>query len=73
MSSRMSGMLVTFDQDLSEEWTEGLRRAILSFKHVTDVQPIESDPSVEMTIKARVHLSLQRAILDVLRKELSFR
>ncbi len=69
MSDRIAGMVVTFDKDVSEELAEHLRQAILSFKHVVDVQPLVAEPSVEFSYRARTYGRIQGKILDLLRDE----
>jgi hypothetical protein len=43
MSSRYNGLIVTFDEELNEEWVEELKSAFMKFKNVISVELVHDN------------------------------
>jgi len=43
MSDKFSGFIVTFEKEVSQEWMNRVKDAVLMIKYVIDVEPIVAD------------------------------
>jgi hypothetical protein len=68
MTTRVSGFLVTLDQDLREDDAEGVRLAITQLRGVLSVSDVPADPIASIAY-TRVRADLEDRLWRALRRE----
>lgn len=68
MSDRFSGLVVTFDHDISEEHIIALTNAIKLMGSVIDVSPLSNDPMLYVA-QVRAKHRLLHKILELFQEE----
>ena len=66
MSDRYCGVVVTFENDIRDDDADGLLRMFRHLHGVTDVRPIEADPTTEAVLRARIRNDMFVAMRDLL-------
>ena len=68
MTTRLKGLVVTFDKDIREDDAQEWIRAIKMMRHVLDVRPIENEINDHM-VEMRVRHELSEKLWAVLHPE----
>jgi hypothetical protein len=68
MTTRLKGLVVTFDKDIREDDAQEWIKAIGMMKHVIDVRPVESEINDSM-VEMRIRQELSEKLWAVLHPE----
>ena len=71
MSEKVKALIVTLDQDISEEKAQFIMKSFYAMRHVLDVSPVPADPIADWTVKVRLRNEIFDKLVAIVKDETS--